>query len=187
MRTGDVVRSDATQRSTTQSRRLPGRLIWLSALVAIAAVAAGCSSSPTASHATTSTTRPVHRHETTTSTSTTSTSAPTTTTAPPVPSSNVVVQISGSSATIQFTSSDVSGSLSPETGTFSQGGTVYTFLISGVQYSGGPSITTATGGLIASLKVSSSTGGASITIMLTGPASHASYGLGHDEVGVSLS
>ncbi len=111
----------------------------------------------------------------------------TTTTAVPVQSSSAQIQISGSSATISFTSSDISGSLSPETGTFSQGGTVYIFMVSGVQFTGSPATATATTGLINSVAVAQGSGGAMVTVKLTSPAAHATYGLGHNEVGVTFS
>ena len=124
---------------------------------------------------------------TATSTTTTTVVAGSTTTSPPVQSSSVQVQISGSQATISFASSDVSGSLSPQPGTFSQGGTVYEFVISGVQFTGASTTQSQSGGLISSVTVSSASGGAAVTVKLTAPASHSSYGLGHNEVGVIVS
>jgi hypothetical protein len=164
---------------------LARRVGGVASLVALAALVAGCSSPAVHQARATTTTRPPSRSTTTT----TSTTVPptSTTTAPPVVSSHVVVGISGPSATIEFTSSDISGSVLPQTGTFSQGGTVYTFAITGVRYAGAPSTTRATGGLIASVTVSGASTGAQVTVTLTSPASHASYGLGHNEVGVSFS
>jgi hypothetical protein len=109
------------------------------------------------------------------------------TTVPPVQSASVQVQITGSTATIDFTSSSVSGSLSPGAGTFSDGGTLYTFVVSGVSFSGSPSTTTAAGALISSVEISGGSGGATVAIKLSSPTSHESYGLGHDEVGVTFS
>ncbi|MGH8995372.1 MAG: hypothetical protein ACRDYB_04965 [Acidimicrobiales bacterium] len=159
---------------------------WL-AVAAVGALGAGCSS-PAASHSSTTTTKARHHVAPATSTTTTTTTSPgSTTTAPPVQSSEVQVQISGPSATLTFTSADISGSLSPQTGSFSQGGTIYTFVVSGVHYTGAPSTTTTTGGLIKTVAVASSAGGASVTVTLSSSASHASYGLGHNEVGVKFS
>ena len=109
------------------------------------------------------------------------------TTVPSVQSTSVQVQISGATATIDFTSSSVSGSLSPAAGTFSEGATLYTFAVSGVSFTGSPSTTTATGGLISSVVVSGGSGGATVTIKLSSPTGHETYGLGHDEVGVTFS
>ncbi len=166
---------------------LARRLGSLGLLAALTLAAASCSSPSPASHHASA---PAHRRRpaaTTTTSTTTTTASTTTTTAPPVPSSHVVVGISGSSATIEFTSSDLTGSLDPMTGTFSQGGTVYTFVIGGVHYSGTPTTATASGGLITSVAVSGANAGATVTVTLSAPASHASYGLGHNEVGVSFS
>ena len=150
------------------TRRL-GALAGLS--VAVGVLATGCSSSPTAAKSTT----------------TTSTVPPPATTAPPVQSSTAQVVIQGSGATISFTSSDISGSLAPQPGTFSQGGTLYTFTVTGVQYSGSPATSTATGGLIQSVTVAHGSGGAVVIAKLASSAAHASYGLGHNEVGVTFS
>jgi hypothetical protein len=163
-------------------RRRLGVLAALS--VAFGLVAAGCSSSPAADKSATTTTALRH-HQATTTTSTTVPSS--TTTAPPVQSSDAQIQIMGSSATISFTSSDISGSISPGTGTFSDGDTLYTFTVSGVQFTGSPATSTATGGLIGSVTVAQGSGGATVAVKLTSPAAHASYGLGHNEVGVTFS
>jgi hypothetical protein len=104
-----------------------------------------------------------------------------------VESGTVSVTISGASADIRFVSSSVTGSLSPGTGTFSQGGTVYTFTITGVQYTGAPVDSTATGGLIASVAVAAASTGVSVSVKLSSPASRASFGLGHDQVGIQFS
>jgi hypothetical protein len=147
-------------------------------------LAAGCSS-PAANHSATTTVRGKAPPRATTTTTTTTTVPPTT--VPTVQGTSVQIHITGSTATVDFASSSVSGSLSPEPGSFSQGGIVYTFTVSGVQYSGSPSTTTATGGLITSVVVSSGSGGATIAVTLLSPQSHATYGLGHNEVGVSFS
>jgi hypothetical protein len=162
-----------------------GKATGLAVLLA-GAILAGCSSNP-ASQSTTTTRagRPPPLATTTTTTSTTTTVP--TTSAPPVQSSTVHVQISGSTAGVEFTSSAVSGSLSPAPGAFSQGGTVYTFTVSGVVFSGPPSTTTAAGGLITSVVVSGGSGGPTIKITLSSPASHTAYGLGHDQVSVTFS
>jgi hypothetical protein len=158
--------------------------LWLGILTAIVALAAGCSS-PATNDSTTTTVGGKAPPLATTTTSTSTTVPPTT--VPTVQSTSVQVQITGSTATVDFPSSSVSGSLSPQPGSFSQGGTVYTFEVSGVQYSGSPSTTTATGGLITSVVVSSGSGGPTIAVTLSSPQAHATYGLGHDEVGVSFS
>lgn len=159
--------------------------------VALGLIAAGCSSNPTADRSVTTTTRVRHHARQTTTTSTTSTTTttapPPTTTAPPVQSSSAQIVIHGSGADISFASSDISGSLNPQAGTFSQGGTLYTFTIGGVQYNGSPASSSATGGLIASVTVAQGSGGATVTVRLTSPAAHATFGLGHNEVGVSFS
>jgi hypothetical protein len=97
------------------------------------------------------------------------------------------VQIAGASATIEFPTASLIGSVSPGQGAFSSGGTVYTFVISGVSYTGAPSTTTAAGGLIASVQVAPSNGGPMVTVHLSSAASHADLGEGHDEVGVAFS
>ena len=150
-------------------------------------IVAGCSSSPTSSLSTTSTTG--HRAvPATSSTTTTTTQPPATTTTTGIASSTVKISISGSSATIEFVSSSITGSLSPGVGSFSQGGTVYAFPISGVQYAGPPATTSATGGLITSVTVAeASGGGVTVNVNLSSPASRATLGLGHDEVGVQFS
>ncbi|MGH9045293.1 MAG: hypothetical protein ACRDVP_10765 [Acidimicrobiales bacterium] len=164
----------------------------LAALLAAGAIASACSSAPTSSNrsASTSTTQASRPHASASTTGpTTATTAPVapTTTSPPVQASTVQVQIAGATATIQFTSSDVSGSLFPQKGTFGAGGTLYIFTVSGVAYSGSPSTTVSTSGLIGSVAVSAGHNGAQVTIKLSSPATHASYGLGHNEVGVSFS
>ncbi len=153
-------------------------------------VAAACSSSPAASRSATTTTRPGHRpHQatTTTASTTTTTAPPATTTAPPVQSSSVQIVIHGSGVDITFASSDVSGTLSPQSGAFSQGGTVYTFTIAGVQFTGAPATSPGTGGLIGSVTVAQGSGGAAVTVKLTSPAGNTTFGLGHNEVGVTFS
>jgi hypothetical protein len=152
--------------------------------VALGLTAAGCSSSPATDRSTTTTTT---RHHAQTTTTTSTTVASSTTTSPSVQSSTAQIQIQGSGATVTFTSSDISGSINPEAGTFSQGGTVYTFTVSGVQFTGSPASSTASGGLISSVSVAAGSDGATVTVKLTSPAAHASYGLGHDEVGVTFS
>lgn len=97
------------------------------------------------------------------------------------------MQISGSQASITFTSSDISGSLDPQPGTFSQGGTVYQFVVAGVQFTGASASATQSGGLIKTVTVSAASGGATVVVTLSSPASHTSYGLGHNEVGVLFS
>jgi hypothetical protein len=170
--------------------KTPVRAAWrlwaVAGLTAALGLAAGCSSTPAASSRSTTTTTARH-HAQTATTTTPTTIASSTTTAPPVQSSTAQIQIQGSAATITFASSDISGSISPETGTFSQGGTVYTFIVSGVQFTGSPTTSTASGGLISSVTVSAGPSGATVTAKLTGPAAHASYGLGHNEVGVTFS
>jgi hypothetical protein len=154
---------------------------------AVASIAAGCSSSPAASRSTTTTTG--HRAvPATSSTTTTTTQPPATTTTTGIPTSTVKITITGASASIQFVSSSISGSLSPGTGSFGQGGTVYSFPVTGVQYSGAPTTASATGGLITSVSVTAAPGGGvSVTVNLSSPTSHASLGLGHDEVAVEFS
>lgn len=95
--------------------------------------------------------------------------------------------ITGSTATLAFASSNVQSSVSTSPGTFSQGGTVFTFTVFGVDYTGAPSTTTATGGLIESVVVTASNGGPTVTAALSAPASHVTFGIGHDEVGFQLS
>ncbi|HEX3980771.1 MAG TPA: hypothetical protein VHW93_06090 [Acidimicrobiales bacterium] len=97
------------------------------------------------------------------------------------------MQISGASATIEFPTASLTGSVSPGQGAFSQSGTVYTFVIAGVSYTGAPATTTATGGLIVSVQVASGSGGSVVTVHLSSAASHADLGEGHDEVGVAFS
>jgi len=153
-----------------------------------ALVLSGCTSSP--SPARSSTTGIGQPPRAATSTTTTTTTAPPTsplTSAPSVQSGTVSVTISGASAGIRFVSSSVTGSLSPGGGAFSQGGTVYTFTITGVQYTGTPVVATASGGLIVSVAVAAASAGVNVSVKLSSPASHASLGLGHDQVGVQFS
>lgn len=153
----------------------------------VAVTVTGCGSAPSASHPT-STTQPPSKapHATTTSISTPST---TTTTGPTVTAlpASVNVQISGATATVQFSSASLTGVVNPTDGAFSQGGTVYTFTVTGVSYSGAPTTKTASGGLIASVTVGPDQNEALVTVKLSSPASHASFGEGHDEVGVEFS
>ena len=170
--------------------RRPVRGLSVGVAAAALSVAAGCSSSPASDLSTTSTTghRAVPATSSTTTTTTTTPPTAATTTTVGIETATVKVQISGPSATIDFVSSSVTGSLSPANGSFSQGGTVYAFPVTGVQYTGAPSTTSATGGLIASVTVAAaSAGGVTVTVDLTSAASHASLGLGHDEVGVQFS
>ena len=98
----------------------------------------------------------------------------------------VKVQISGASAIVDFTSASLTGSLSPSAGVFGQGGTVFTFTVGGVSYSGSPTTTTATSGLITSVEVSAAGTGATVTIKLSSPASRSQFAIGHTQVGVAL-
>lgn len=169
----------------------PVRLLPVVVVVALS-VAAGCSSSPSPARSTTSGTGhravPATSSTTTTTTTTTQPSAAATTTTPGIQTSSVKVTISGASATIDFVSSSITGSLTPANGSFSQGGTLYVFPVTGVDYTGAPTTASATGGLIASVSVAAaSAGGVTVTVTLSSPASHASLGLGHDEVGVQFS
>lgn len=149
-------------------------------------VAAGCSSSPSASRSTTSTTG--HPAVPATSSTTTSTTLPpATTTTTGIQPSTIKVSISGASATIDFVSSSITGSLAPGNGAFNTSGTTYTFSVTGVQDSGAPTTATASGGLITSVTVTPASGGVTVTASLSSPASKASFGLGHDEVGVQFS
>lgn len=156
------------------------------ALLGLVALAAGCSSTPSPSTSTTSTTEGKRPPLATTST-TAATTVPAPNTSSTIAATGVQVEINGSTAAVEFTSASVSGTLSPNAGNFSQGDTVYTFTVSGVSFSGSPAPTTASGGLIASVRVAGDGGVPTITVTLASPATHASYGLGHDEVAVVFS
>ena len=152
-----------------------------------ALVLAGCSSAPSATHLSRSTTTTLAKGKppplaTTTSASTTTSTAP-----PTEVAASVDIQISGSSAIVAFSSSSLTGSLAPSPGTFSQGGRVFTFTVSGVQYTGSPSTQTATGGLITEVQVSASSGGATVTVQLAASTSNAQFGIGRSQVGVTFS
>lgn len=169
----------------------PLRLLAGLAVTTALAVAAGCSSTPVASKPTIPRAKGRPAVPATTSTTTTTsappTAAPASTTTTAIQTSSVTVQIAGASATIQFVSSNITGSLAPGTGSFSQGNTVYTFPVTGVAYSGAPATTTASGGLITSVTVAAASGGVTVTVQLSSAASRASLGLGHNEVGVQFS
>jgi hypothetical protein len=163
------------------------RLVQACGVLLTGALGLAACASPSASHSTT-TTRPAAPPRATT---TTTTSAPstTTTTGPSVTAvpSSVKVQVNGASATISFSSASLAGTVGTADGAFGQGGTVYTFTVTGVTYSGAPSTTAGNGGLIASVTVGPGQGGVLVTVKLSGPASHASFGEGHDVVGVQFS
>jgi len=165
--------------------RHPGAFLGL----ASGLILAGCSASPSGSGAGSGT----HPHVAPPVRATTSTSstvppvATTTTTAPPIQATAVQILVSGASATLEFPTSSLTGTVSPGQGAFSQGGTVYSFVVSGVSYSGPPTTKPGNGGLIGSVQVASGSGGAVVTVHLSGPASHAALGEGHAEVGVQFS
>jgi len=175
-------RADRPLAATRRFRALNGI-----ALSGAALVLAACTSSPSATHSSTTGTGKPPRTATTTTTTTTAPPTAPLTSAPSVQSGTVSVTISGATAGIRFVSSSVTGSLSPGGGTFSQGGTVYTFTITGVQYTGTPVVSTASGGLIISVSVAAANAGVNVSVKLSSPASHAAYGLGHGEVGVTFS
>ena len=162
-----------------------------SAVLGLAAglILAGCSASPSGSGSGSGT----HPHAapraraTTTTSSTAPPVATTTTTAPPIQATAVQILVSGASATLEFPTSSLTGTVSPGQGAFSQGGTLYTFVVSGVSYSGPPTTRQGNGGLVSSVQVASGSGGPVVTVHLSGPASHAALGEGHAEVGVQFS
>jgi hypothetical protein len=90
---------------------------------------------------------------------------------------------------IQFASSDLSGSLQTADPGFSAGGTVFSFLVEGVSYSGAPvtASSSSTTGLVDQAVASAATGGVSVRVTLRSPATAYQLGLGHDEVGLTLS
>ncbi|HLJ07085.1 MAG TPA: hypothetical protein VKX24_01000 [Acidimicrobiia bacterium] len=173
-------------RSAADGGGLAPRLLRASGVLLTGALGLAACASPSASH-TTTTTRPAPPRATTTTTtvapSTTTTTGPTVTAVP----GSVTVQVNGASATIAFSSASLTGTVGTADGAFGQGGTVYTFTVTGVTYSGAPSTTAGNGGLIASVSVGPGQGGALVTVKLSSPASHASFGEGHDVVGVQFS
>ena len=151
----------------------------------LASVAAGCSSAPPSPKA------PPAQHKS--SASTTSVPSATTTTATTAPAqslqaSSIQVQITGSSAEVQFASSDLSGSLQTADPGFSAGGTIFSFLVEGVLYSGAPvtATSTSTSGLISQVVASAAPDGVSVRVTLRSQATSYQLGLGHDLVGLTL-
>jgi hypothetical protein len=152
------------------------------------AVAAGCSSTPPSPKA------PPARHTSsasTTSVPSTTTTAPPATTAPAqsLQASSIQVQVTGSSAVVQFASSDLSSSLQTADPGFSAGGTIFSFLVEGVSYSGAPvtATSTSTTGLISQVVASADPNGVSVRVTLRSEATGYQLGLGHDLVGLTLS
>ncbi|GEM_PF-5403440 len=96
--------------------------------------------------------------------------------------------VAGSTATIQFTSAAVSGSLKPTSPAFNSAGTQFTFTITGVTYTGGHVYGTGSPqDLISEVEVSSASNGVSVVVSLRSARSKYQFGLGHDQVGVSFS
>ena len=151
----------------------------------LAAVAAGCSSAPPSSKA------PPARHKSSASTTSVplaTTTTPTTAPAQSLQASSIQVQITGSSAEVQFASSDLSGSLQTADPGFSAGGTIFSFLVEGVSYSGAAVTTTSTStsGLISQVVASADSNGVSVRVTLRSQATSYQLGLGHDLVGLTL-
>lgn len=103
--------------------------------------------------------------------------------------SSIEVGISGPTVKLTFLSADLTGALSTGSAVFAQGGTIFTFTVTGVSYSGSATTTSpsVTGGLVSQVVVSPTNGGITVEVTLSGPASHYTFGLGHNEVGVMLS
>lgn len=122
-------------------------------------------------------------------TTTTAPSATAPSSAPPLAASSIQLQITGSTAVVQFASADLSGSLATADPGFSAGGTVFSFLVQGVTYSGSPVTATSTSatGLIDQVVASANPGGVSVRVTLRSEATGYQLGLGHDLVGLTLS
>jgi len=163
-------------------------------LAALAGISAGCSSgTESTAHSTTSTTATRHPPKpkpTAPAPPTTTTTVPaSTSTTPPVQTSSIEVGISGPTVTLTFLSADLTSALSTAGAVFTQGGTIFTFIVTGVSYSGSTTTTSPSvaGGLVSQVVVSPTNGGITVEVKLSGPASHYTFGLGHNEVGVMLS
>jgi hypothetical protein len=90
---------------------------------------------------------------------------------------------------IQFASSDLSGSLQTADPEFTAGGTIFSFQVEGVSYSGSPvtAASTSASGLIGQVVASADPNGVSVRVTLRSPATNYQLGLGHDLVGLTLS
>jgi hypothetical protein len=124
-------------------------------------------------------------------TATTATTVPSTTTSTNPPSTNqqassINVEISGNSVVLQFVSSDLTGSLQTADPAFSEGGTVFTFVIEGVSYAGAAVTSSAPSGPIAEASAARTSGGVAVQVSLRSAESSYQFGLGHDLVGVSF-
>jgi hypothetical protein len=157
------------------------------ALVVLAGIGAGCSSrSESTTHPTTSTTAASPKI-TAPRQPTTTTLAASTSTIPPVQTSSVEVGITGATVTLTFLSG-LTGALSTRGEVFDQGGTVFTFVVTGVSDSGSTTTSpSVAGGLVSQVVVSPTNGGITVEVKLSRPASHYTFGLGHNEIGVMLS
>jgi len=163
-------------------------------LAALAGISAGCSSgTESTAQNTTSTTATRHAPKVKSTApgppTTTTTVLASTSTTPPVQTSSIEVGISGPTVTLTFLGADLTGALSTEGAVFTQGGTIFTFIVTGVSYSGSATTTSPSvaGGLVSQVVVSPTNGGITVKVKLSGPASHYTFGLGHNEVGVMLS
>jgi hypothetical protein len=149
--------------------------------------AAGCSSAHPSSHAA----RRRSSASTTSIPSASTTTTPTATSAPPgsLQASSIQLQITGSTAVIQFASADLNGSLQTADPGFSAEGMIFSFLVEGVAYSGSPVTTSSTSasGLIGQVVASAAPDGVSVRVTLRSPATSYQLGLGHDLVGLTLS
>ena len=165
------------------------RLSFGAALLLLGGTVASACSSPT--HAKSS-----HTHTTTSKTlpknlshsSPPPTTAPPRSAPPPIQASGVEAQISGSTATVQFTSNGVKGTITPSAPSFSDSGKDFTVSLTGVTYTGG--VVTTAGpptNRVAKVVVSSSSGGVTVQISLNQAASSYHFNVGNHQVTITFS
>ena len=196
-RSARVPTGAAGSRSSPDDGRCHPRPRWTAiALAALAGVSAGCASGTgSAAHNTTSTTATHHAPKSKSKSTapappTTTTTVPaSTSTTPPVQTSSIEVRISGPTVSLNFLSANLTGALSTASAVFTQGGTIFDFIVTGVSYSESAITTSSSvaGGLVSQVVVSPTNGGITVEVKLSEPASHHTFGLGHNEVGVILS